>query len=111
MSDNYVCTLTNEGWQLYSYSYEDGVSKERARSKRRGDSLSKRLTKLVTKAKAKLTANPLLSEHKLAEQIRDTMYKLMSKYADDGARDTEPEGVLVSQLEEAFGLESYSLER
>ena len=35
----------------------------------------------------------------------------MSKYADDGARDTEPECVLVAELERAFNLNQYSLER
>jgi hypothetical protein len=110
-TDNYVCSLTNEGWQMYTYEWEDGVSKERARSKRRGLSLSKRLTKLVEAAKAKLAANPLLSEHKLAESVRDEMHKLMNKYADDGAMDTEPQCVLVAELERAFGLDRYSLER
>lgn len=107
----YTCTLTNEGWQLYTYSWEDGASKERARSKRRGESLSKRLTKLVREAKAKLKATPELSERKLAESVRDQMHKLMDKYSDDGAQDTEPQCVLVSELERAFGLEQYSLER
>ena len=110
-TDTYTCTLTNSGWQLYSYSYEEGLSKERARSKRRGKSLSARLTKLVAKAKAKIKANPLLSERKMAEQVRDTMDKLMCKYSEDGATDSEPSCVLVSELEKAFNLEEYSLER
>jgi hypothetical protein len=107
----YRCRLTNEGWQMYTYSWEDGAAKERARSKRRGESLSRRLTKLVNGAMDRLQANPELSERKLAEGIRDKMYKLMSKYADDGAMDTEPQCVLVEELERAFGLDSYSLER
>lgn len=104
---DYTCTLDANGWQLYSY---DGYEHQR-RAKRRAASLSKRLTKLVAKAKAKLIANPLLSERKLGEQVRDEMYKLMSKYADDGARDTEPECVLVEELERAFGLDRWTLER
>jgi hypothetical protein len=103
----FTCTMDADGWALYSF---DGYENLR-RSKRRGLSLSKRLTKLVRAAKLKLVAEPRLSEQKLAEQIRDQMYKLMNKYADDGARDTEPEGVLVVALERAFGLDDYSLER
>ena len=109
MTENtvYTCTLTAEGWQMYSYEgYE-----HRARSNRRGKSLSKRLTKLVALAKEKLRENRLLSERKLAEDVRDKMYRLMNQYADDGAMDTEPQCVLVSELERAFGLDSYSLER
>jgi len=109
----YACKLTVNGWQLYSYEWDDDEdsAKNRARAKRRGESLSKRLSKLVNAAKARLVKNPQLSERKLAVEVRDKMYSLMSKYADDGARDTEPEGVLVSELETAFGLENYSLER
>jgi len=104
---DYTCTLDADGWQLYSYDdYEDS-----RRAKRRGESLSKRLTKLVRQAAEKLASNPLLSENKLAEHVRNEMYKLMDKYADDGARDTEPGCVLVSELERAFGLERWSLER
>lgn len=109
----YTCKLTASGWQLYTYEWddEDGASKRRARSKRRGESLSKRLTKLVRAAKARLAQNPQLSERKLAIEVRDKMHKLMDKYIEDGAQDTEPQCVLVSELEEAFGLEQYSLER
>lgn len=105
----YTCELTADGWELYGY--DDGESKLRARAKRRGLSLSKRLTKLVAAAKARLLKNPQLSEHKLAVETRDTMYKLMGNYADDGACDTEPQCVLVSELETAFGLDHYTLER
>jgi hypothetical protein len=107
MTDNYVCSLDAGGWQLYSY---DGYEHLR-RAKRRGESLSKRLTKLVNEAKAELAKNRLLSEEKLAASVRDKMYALMNKYADDGASDTEPQCVLVVELERAFGLETYSLER
>lgn len=110
MSD-YECKLSASGWQLYTYEWEDGEAKNRAQSKRRGQSLSKRLTKLVAKAKARLEASPMLSEAKLAAGVRDKMYELMSKYSDSGARDSEPEGVLVCELEQAFDLEEYSLER
>ena len=48
---------------------------------------------------------------KLAAKIRDTMQKLMGRFADKGACDTEPQCVLVAELERAFGLERYSLER
>lgn len=110
---DYTCALDNGGWQLYTYDWddEDGAAKRRARSKRRGESLSKRLTKLVRAAKARLAENPQLSERKLAIEVRAKMHKLMDKYIEDGAQDTEPQCVLVSELERAFGLESYSLER
>jgi hypothetical protein len=108
---DYECKLTASGWQLYTYEWEDGEAKERAKSKRRGLSLSKRLTKLVRKAKERLKAEPMLSEAKLAAEVRDQMYDLMGKYADSGASDTEPQCVLVSELERAFELEEYSLER
>ena len=39
------------------------------------------------------------------------MYEHMSRVDSFGARDSEPEGALVAELEEAFGLETYSLER
>jgi hypothetical protein len=104
---DYTCTMDADAWGLYSF---DGYEHLR-RAKRRGLSLSKRLTRLVVAAKAKLTKSPMLSEQKLAEKIRDTMYVLMNKYADDGARDTEPEGALVCELERAFELDEYSLER
>jgi len=105
--ETYVCDMDADSWQLYSY---DGYENQ-SRAKRRGVSLSKRLTKLVAKAKAELAKDPRLSEQKLAEGIRDVMYKLMNKYSDDGARDSEPEGVLVGELECAFGLDTYSVER
>jgi len=110
MSD-YECKLTASGWQLYTYEWEDGEAKKRAQSKRRGQSLSKRLTKLVAEAKARLKVEPALSEKKLAYGVQEKMYALMSKYSDSGARDSEPEGVLVCELEQAFDLEEYSLER
>jgi hypothetical protein len=107
-AEPYTCSLTASGWQLYTY---DGEAKERAQSKRRGASLSKRLTKLVAQAKARLEKTPQLSEQKLAVEIRDKMYVLMRKYADSGASDSEPCCVLVSELETAFNLDQYSLER
>ena len=109
--NTYVCDLDAGGWSLYLYDDDYSLATNRARSKRRGISLSKRLTKLVAKAKERLKANPLLAEVKLAEQIRDKMYKLMGKYDDDGAMDTEPQCVLVSELERAFGFDSYTLDR
>lgn len=108
----YACTLDVGGWQIYSYDYDgDDTAADRARVKRRAASLSKRLTKLVHAARKRLAENPQLSERKLAVEVRDKMHKLMNKYADDGAQDTEPQCVLVAELEQAFGLESYSLER
>jgi hypothetical protein len=106
-TETYTCDLTASGWQLYSY---EGYEHLR-RAKRRGKSLSARLTKLVAEAKTELAANPMLSQTKLAARIRDEMYKLMSKYSDDGAMDTEPQCALVTELEQAFGLDQWSLDR
>lgn len=103
----YTCNLSVDGWQMYSFEDYEHL----ARAKRRAASLSKRLTKLVRKAKADLADNPCLSESKLAVRVRDEMHKLMDKYGDDGAQDTEPQCVLVEELERAFGLDKYSLER
>jgi len=110
---SYACTLTVNGWQLYSYEWDEGpeATKARARVKRRARSLSKRLTKLVRKAHERLAENPQLSERKLAEEVRDKMYALMGRYSSDGAMDTEPQCVLVAELEEAFDLPRYEMER
>lgn len=98
----YSCEKDAHNWQLYSdMDGAEGVARH----------LSSRLTTLVRKAKADLRAHPMLSELKLAKSIRDEMYELMEKYSRCGASDTEPSGVLVEELEEAFGLEQYSLER
>jgi hypothetical protein len=110
-STEYTCAMTNQEWGMYTYDWEDGRAKERARSKRRGQSLSKKLTKKVRKALAELEAEPRLSPRKLAEQVRDEMIPWLDKYAEDGAADTEGSCALVGALEEAFGLERYSLDR
>jgi hypothetical protein len=102
MKTDYICTLDAGGWQLYSET--KGVGKV-ARS------LSAKLTTRVKKAKARLKKEPALSERKLAAEIRDDMYGHMSKVSDFGARDSEPECVLVAELESAFDLDQYSLER
>jgi len=102
MPEKYVCTLDASGWQLYSDM--KGVGKV-ARS------LSAKLTTRVAKAKKRLAKEPALSERKLAQKIRDEMYTHMDKVDDFGARDSEPEGVLVCELETAFGLDPFSLER
>jgi len=98
----YTCTLDAEGWQ--SYSDMKGAKSVAA-------DLSGTLTGLVQKAKARLKAEPCLSEHKLAEQIRNEMHKHMDRVSSMGFSDTEPQCVLVSELEEAFGLDQYSLDR
>ena len=47
----------------------------------------------------------------IAKKIRDEMYEIMGKYSHLGARDTEPECVLVDIIEREFVLDEYSLER
>lgn len=99
---DYTCTLTADEWQLYSTM--KGAKAVAA-------DLSGTLTKLVREAKERLRNEPLLGEEKLAAHVRNEMYKHMNRASKFGARDTEPECALVSELERAFGLESYSLER
>jgi hypothetical protein len=101
MSD-YTCTLTADGWQLYSDM--KGATAVAA-------DLSGTLTVKVREAKAKLKAEPMLSEQKLAESVRDAMYDVMERVSKWGAIDTEPCCVLVAELEDAFGLDQYSLDR
>lgn len=97
----YTCTLDADGWQLYSSDESIAAAK----------ALSESLTLAVSEAKAKLGSEPMLSEHKLAEGIRNSMYTLMRRFSDTGASDTEPQCVLVAELETAFGLDEYSLDR
>ena len=102
---SYVCKLDSDGWQLYSDEPGSTASADAARI------MSELLTELVANAKAQLKVTPALSERKLAINIRDAMYDLMDKFDNEGARDSEPEGVLVAELERAFDLDQYSLER
>ena len=109
-TDNYVCRLDADGWQLYTFDAEE-IEAGKPDSEASAREISAALTLAVREAKARLKADPCLSEKKLARKIRDEIYKVMDKHSKAGARDTEPEGVLVSELETAFGLEDYSLER
>jgi len=107
---DYVCKLTADGWQLYSFDAEE-IENGKPDSASVARTLSMHLSHKVTEAKRALRSEPCLSEKKLARRIRDEMYTLMDKYSDAGASDTEPQCVLVNELERAFGLDSYSLER
>lgn len=102
MLNDYVCRLDHDGWQLYDEM--DGVQDIAA-------GLSAELTRLVREAQERLLREPQLSEHKLAESIRDTMYRIMRSAASYGACDTEPTCALVDELESALGLDPGSLER
>lgn len=46
-----------------------------------------------------------------AAYVRDRVYAVMDRYEDLGARDTEPECVLVQAIERALELEGGTLER
>jgi Skp family chaperone for outer membrane proteins len=105
MPDGYQCTLDSDGWQLYSD--EDGETASADAAKK----LSAELTFNVTEAKRALRDEPCLSERKLAQKVQRKMSKLMEQFAKQGACDTEPSCVLVAELERAFGLDPYSLER
>jgi hypothetical protein len=99
---SYECKFDADAWQLYSGMR--GVEAVAA-------DLSGTLTVLVQAAKARLREEPCLSEHKLASKIRDDMYKVMDRVSKFGACDTEPSCVLVAELERAFGLPQYGLDR
>ena len=98
----YKCSLDARGWQSY-FSMEGAESA--------AADLSRTLTGLVQKAKTRLKADPCLSERKLAQRIRDEMHEHMDRVDDLGFADSEPQCVLVSELEEVFGLERFSLDR
>jgi hypothetical protein len=100
--EEYRCTRTAEEWQLYD---------SKAGAEPAAAALSAALTRLVSAAKAELVENRLLSEEKLAYRVRDEMYRLMDAYGQFGACDTEPECVLVAELERAFGLPEWSVDR
>lgn len=40
----------------------------------------------------------------VGRMVRDTMYKIMNNYQDQGARDTEPESVLVDRISVTLGV-------
>lgn len=101
MSD-YTCKFDANRWQLYSTMR--GVQAVAA-------DLSGSLTVHVRKAMADLMADSRLSERKLAESVRDTMYTHLAGAAKFGASDSEPQCVLVAELERVFALDEYSLER
>lgn len=102
VTENYTCNLTARGWQLYSDMKGSEVA---------ADVLSAALSHEVNEARRALRDEPCLSERKLAAKVRDRMNELLNKYAKFGAADTEPSCVLVAELERAFGLPQYSLER
>ena len=91
-------------WQLYS---DKG-------SKRVNAQITNKFWRLVQKAKNKKYSLDEIMDGgalKIAEGIRDEMYKYMNNYDSYGARDTEPGVVLVTELEKVFKLNEYELER
>ena len=97
----YNCNLNSDGWQLYNGPEGDQAA----------EVLSTALTAKVKASLQMLEDQPLFSASKLAVKVRDEMYQLMNQFINEGARDTEPECVLVDELERAFKLEPYSLSR
>lgn len=65
--------------------------------------LSRELTRLLAENKG--------GGLKGAERVRDKMYKVMEKYPEFGACDTEPSCVLVETIEKAMKLKPYELSR
>jgi hypothetical protein len=85
--------MTANEWDLYSD--KEGADEAAA-------TINEAVTKEVRKV---LAADPKLDKRKLAAQARDNVYKVMDGIIGFGARDTEPETVLVIELEDALGVE------
>jgi 3-deoxy-D-arabino-heptulosonate 7-phosphate (DAHP) synthase len=88
---------TADGWDLYS---ESPGADEAA------DTLSRLLEEKLTAA-----YRVGLNDEENAGRIRQEMYEEMEVFRTLGARDTEPQLVLVRAIEASFGLESGSLSR
>lgn len=99
---DYTCVRNKYGWQLYTDM--PGVSKA-------ANAISKSVTNNVRKAKEQLAKDRRLDPKKLAYEVQAKVRKVMETYADFGARDSEPDGALCAELEKAFGLPEYSVER
>lgn len=87
---------TPEEWELY------GLEGAPAAALEIGNLLLEKLTKAHAENQSNLQT---------AVRIRDEMYGEMTRFEKLGARDTEPECVLVDTIEKALGLESCSLSR
>lgn len=98
---SYFCTLDKAAWQIYEMPGANRAARE----------ISAAVTREVRSALDRLRQDPCLSEHKLAVQVRDKIYRLMADYSRLGFVDTEPSCVLVAELERVFGLARCSLER
>jgi len=96
-----ACDLSAAQWELYTLDGADEAA----------ENLNDAVNEAVNEARQKLKKEPRLDKLNLAEEARDKVYKVMSKYSKLGARDTEPECNLVAQLEFMLGLEAYTLER
>ena len=103
----YTCTMDADDWQIFSFEGYERLEE----SKKAAVTMSGAMTVLVREAQVRLTADPCLSERKLAEQVRNLMHEKMNPFSDLGACDTEPSCSLVAELERAFGLDEYSLDR
>ena len=86
-------SLTAEEWQLYTTSMPcDEAAK----------ALNIELDNLLKEVKSAITQKPS-EKIALALYVRDRMLSLMNKYAGWGARDTEPEWVLVDTINKELG--------
>lgn len=96
--------LDASGWQIFFDTKGAGAA---ARS------MSARLTTMIRRAKAAREKNPLLGRQELAQDIVQRFYSnrdsVMEEFGSFGATDTEPRGVLLDVLEEAFELGHGSL--
>lgn len=106
----YKCEKTVDEWQLYSFTAEE-IAEGKPDPEVAVREINAALTCAIRKAKARLAADPCLSERKLAYKIQEEIYKVMEKHDSAGACDSEPENVLCEELEQAFGLEVYSVNR
>lgn len=88
---------TVRGWSLYE---------EAPNAVEAAENMGGQLEKLLRAARANDRCN--LEE---ARRIRDYLYQEMDKYEEAGARDTDPESILVHTIEVCLGLASGSLSR
>lgn len=92
---------TADAWELYSS--EAGADEA---AKKLGDTLHEKVSAVLAEP-----SNSMHARAAAAERIRDEMYVLMRGYSKLGARDTEPECILLDVLERVLDLDKGTLDR
>ena len=89
----YKCELDARGWQLYASSMDCTPAVI---------GMNNAMNEHINSAFKLLATNELLSEQKVAQQVVYDMKKVLRKYMDYGAGDSEPECALCYEVEHAF---------